>query len=335
MMSEDQDREAVLERVEGYLDEAERSLELPPERKREVVDEMRADMMGLVARYRDEGKSESEAVDLALAEMGPVGEVSREIGSVVPPLSTGWVKWGRYGLSVLVILWTLRLLWGMRAWSYGEDGGMVLPLFIAIFAPIILILWPGIIWRKNWMFGVVPAFLACILFVALNAGGMSRSSGEFSVAMSESEAEKAERIRVEAEKEAAAEASLKKSVRWALAGFGGVTVILLFAMQQNGQRRVAIGCILVVGLGIEGVFQAEEAMFRRLVRQVNAVTGEAGRALGEEAVIAAGVDALERKHVKYYVSEDGKSFSIFWDRPLDNGFALVFNSKTGKVRVND
>jgi hypothetical protein len=164
---------------------------------------------------------------------------------------------------------------------------------------------------------------------------MSRSSGEFSVAMSESEAEKAERIRVEAEKEAAAEASLKKSVRWALAGFGGVTVILLLAMQQNRQRRLAIGCILVVGLGIEGVFQMEEAMFRRLVRQVNAVTGEAGRVLDEEAVIAAGVNALEKEHVRYHLSGDGKSYSIFWDRPLDPGFALVFNSKTGKVRVND
>ena len=84
-MSEQQEDKTVLGRVEGYLDEAERSLALPSDRKREVVDEMRADILALVAGYRDTGCSESEAVDLALAEMGPVGEVSREIGAVVPP----------------------------------------------------------------------------------------------------------------------------------------------------------------------------------------------------------------------------------------------------------
>ena len=113
---------------------------------------------------------------------------------------------------------------------------------------------------------------------------------------------------VRARKSAADDVKRMRIVKWAVAGFGGGTVLLLLAMQQDRQRRVAIGAILVVGLGIEGAFQVEERRFRADVREI----GEAVKAAGsgsvpkKEELVKAGVKAVAKENVSYQVDRDGK-----------------------------
>ena len=97
----------VLEQAETFLGQFENALKLPDHKRREIVDEVRGDLLAQVQGYQKEGRSEGEAVDLTLNAMGDPVELARQIKDVVPPLSTGLMRVIRYlvagGLALGVV----------------------------------------------------------------------------------------------------------------------------------------------------------------------------------------------------------------------------------------
>ena len=66
-------------------------------------------------------------------------------------------------------------MWTFRAWDYGLSTGLFFALVFHL--PVILVLWPRIIWRKNWLFGVVPAAVLVVGAFVLNMAGTSERHG--------------------------------------------------------------------------------------------------------------------------------------------------------------
>ena len=322
---------SLLERFETYLDRLDRSLTVSAPKKREIVDEIRSDLLAQVKRHQGAGKSEAEAVDLALEEMGDPNELAHSLSEVVPPLSTGPVKVLRILAAGGLIAWTLYLLWNIRAWTYGVSPGISAGL-IAFHLSLILLVWPGIIWRRNWLFGLVPAGICLVLFLVLQVVGMSQTSSQVTIPIE---------ISPEGEVQAPAEAispeppespippALGYSV---LVGLLGATALLFYLMQRPRQRRVAIVAALLALLFIEGYFFLDEVRFRkerdRLLELVSQPHPGDGGPLEES-------ELGERPGVRINLSPGQDAFTLFWARPLASGYSLCYSSETDRHWVND
>jgi hypothetical protein len=61
------------------------------------------------------------------------------------------------------------------AWDYGFSAGLFFAMLFHL--PVILVLWPKIIWRKNWLFGVVPAVVLVLGAFVLFMTGTTEQTG--------------------------------------------------------------------------------------------------------------------------------------------------------------
>ena len=85
-------KKSPIERFETFLSRLEISLAVNPRQKQEIIDEIRSDLLAQVKGFQEEGKSEAEAVDLAIEEMGEPEALAQSLSDVVPPLSTGPIR---------------------------------------------------------------------------------------------------------------------------------------------------------------------------------------------------------------------------------------------------
>ena len=316
----------IVNRTEEFFNRLGEALGRPSPQNREVISEVRADFPAQVEALQKSGMDEGEAVDEVLAQMGEPEVMAAGMKQVLPPLSSGPVAVIRYVLAGGAILWTLVLMWTFRAWDYGLSPGLFFALLFHL--PLIVVLWPKIIWRKNWLFGVVPAAVLVLGAIALNVAGVEHTSTELLIVEDGV-------LAVPPEVELAEEAD---GVRWQLLVLLGVLLVavtVMFGMiQQRRQRLVLLGAVLVAVLAMEGAFQWEERLFRQQRDHLARVVKAAARPLPERGTLQeAGVTGANRG--RYALQNDGPGFTMWWPRPLSPGFSICYGSEDDRIWIND
>ncbi len=305
-----------------YLESLEQSLRLPPEQARAVVDEVRADLLAHIQRSVEQGHEERQAVALAIEEMGPADELAAQMRGAIPPL-------GNYNIRVLrraaAMFLTLLLLWGF--WHVrAMDFGFSIPRAVScgvLLTPVALLVWPDVIWRKNWMFTVVPtgAIFLAVMF-AMSAGQTTESV-------------------ILLDPHAVPEISdVRDESTAGLAGYlvlgllSALTAYLFTQIQRRRQRWLAIGFSLLVVVVIEGPYAVEEYRYGRQLQQfqlsLQALRDESG-----SYPTKADMRTLETRSFRYRVQADGDVYSLYWKRPLNPGYAIGYSSKDNRMWIND
>ena len=311
-------------RIERLLLELEEGLDGFGGQSAGVIDEVRADLEAHVRRSQAEGHSEEEAVRRACDEIGNPYELAHHIRKEVPPFGGRGVTVARYVAASAIALWTLFLLWATRPGVYGFDPAL-LALFALLHFPVILLLWPRIVWRKNWLFGMTPAALGLLVVLAAVFGG--RTSTESSALPLDGGAAAAE---LDAGEPPRTTANLMA------VGLGVIALGLLMSMQRRSQRRTAALALLLSVGAVEAAFQWEEMMFRRDRERIRDFMDTA---FLEEGVYPTAVNleaaglGLSTVHVN--LLGGGESYYAFWQRPLSPGHSIYFSPDGDDVHVQD
>ena len=315
--------EAGDNRVDEFLHDLEGSLKVSGDQAREIVDEVRGDLWARVEDLKGKGQEEAEAVAAVLKQIGNPYELSHHIGHEVTPRSNPIVRHVRSALAICIMGWAAWFAWVMRGWSYGFPFpvyGMSLGLFFSVG----LLVWPGIVWRKNWMFGLVPAGFGILLFLFGLLGGTSSS----------------QRIDPGVPAPIEADASGALSPRAQQLVGGGLLCLLgalLAAMQQRRQRRWVMGMVAVGLLAVELPYQVEEGWYRH--RRVacsgwlEAFRGEYGQLPSRDELAAKAPELASA--FRYSPNPEGDAYSLIWTRPLSRGFAIGWSSDDGRIWIND
>ena len=317
------------EQVNDFLGKLEEALKDSASQREEILDEVRGDLDQHIKRLQEEGYSEDEAVAAALAEMGNPYELAHDMRREIPPFGGPVVTTIRYIAASGLMLWLALLAWGIRAWTYGAEGTAVLLGVLLFHLPIVLFLWPRIVWRRNWLFGLIPAGLAFLVVAFLNVAGI-RAEQQFTLPETEKDA-----AALQLENQETAERFVTYGILL-LITLVVITAILLLAMQQRSQRRRVVLALLVVLALVEVPYQVEEMVFRQDRNQVRAYL-EANR---KETGAWPTDDEIENRGPRMrgknpHVSTTPDDYWIYWSRPLNSGFALHYSSQDNRVRVQD
>ncbi len=323
------------ERINDYLRTLEKALGGPREQSREIVGEVRADLNAHIESHLGDGHSDDEAVEHALEEMGNAYELANLVRREIPPFGGRLLTLIRYVAASGVMLWMLLMLWYLRAGTYGASGLTATGLVLLLHLPIILLLWPRIVWRMNWLFGLIPAGLG-LGFAIFLAFGSTTSTQTIYIPQTDEEVA-AMNQQIEAQAPALSDSELPSfSAVLVLIAEGFVVLILLIAMQQRSQRRMIILCSLIAVVLVEVPYQIEEAIFRqdrkRAVDYLDAAFKKSGTYPSAEVFVASGPRL--RSKAPWLVVEN-ENFYFYWSRPLSPGFSICSSSKDGRIWVQD
>lgn len=308
-----------------YLESLEQALRLPPEQARPVVDEVRSDLLAHVQRYVDQGQEESQAVTLAIEEMGPADELAAQMRAAIPPLGNYNIRVLRRAAAMFLTLLLLWVFWHVRAMDFGFSIPRALACSVLL-TPVALLIWPDVIWRKNWMFTVVPTVVIFLLvFVAMTMGQQTDSmmvidpnavpeAGEISDIRDESTAD---------------------VVGYLVLGLlVALTIYLFTQIQRRRQRWTAIAFSLLAAVSIEAPYAVEEYRYGRqlaqLQDQLQLWEDKGGTYPSDD-----GFASLDNGMFHYWSQPDGSGYNLFWDRPLNPGYAICYSSKNNRMWIND
>lgn len=307
------------ERVRGFLDSLRVAL---GERGGDagVVDEVRADLESHIASHRDAGASDDEAITRALDEMGNPYELAHNVRTELPPFGGKALTVVRYVLAAAVLAWTLVLLWALRPGAYGFQP-TILALIALLHFPVVLLLWPRIVWRKNWLFGVGPALVGLTIVFGFMLTGTSSTSHSQPLLLHEEGAPVTPVVpTIEAEPD-------RSPAHGIALGLAAVSFGLLMSMQRRSQRRAALFALLATVTIVEVVFQTEEAMFRSDLTEIRELLDERLASSGPftEEWRGSG-ELIGRADLDIHLTASGESYVVRWNRPLSPGHAIVYSS---------
>jgi len=317
------------EQVNDFLGKLGEALKDSASQRAEILDEVRTDLDEHIMRFQEEGCSEDEAVTAALAEMGNPYELAHDIRREIPPFGGPAVTTIRYIAASGIMLWLALLAWGIRAWTNGAEGTGALLAVILFHLPIILFLWPRIVWRRNWLFGLIPAGLAFLVVVLLSVAAR-QTELQYTFPETEQEVAALQLVNQETAEQFATYGILL------LVTLAVITVILLLAMQQRSQRRRAVLALVVALAVVEVPYQVEELVFRQDRDQVRAYLEATRKETGSwptDDEIRNHGPRMRGKNPHVSVTPD--DYWIYWSRPLRSGFALHYSSQDNRVRVQD
>ena len=314
------------ETLDNYLEDLKRALSRQSAQSEGIVAEVRADLESHVERLQSEGSTEEEAVAGAIDEIGNPYEIAHQILEEIPPFGGDVISGIRYVAACGVILWVVFLLWTLRAGVYGFSPKLY-AIIMLLHLPAVLLLWPRIVWRKNWLFGLIPAAIALMVVLSGAFGGVE-SSQSSTIPMDAG----GEILAAEPSDTGISGIQLALISTLLLAiGFA-----LLMAIQRRSQRRFALVALMLVLGGIEAVFQVEEWIFRkdreRLVNYLETAFRADGAYPANE-VVESQLLGLKCDHLR--LSSQGEEFHIFWSRPLSSGHSIVYSSGKGGIRIQD
>lgn len=239
----------ILKRSDDFLCEFRKALKLPSPQADKIVDEVSADLLDHVRDHTAKGMSEAKALDVALEDLGDPVALARTISETAKPEVAPWLTPLRYLAVGVLGLWAIYFLWNIRAWNYGFSP-LTTVVGLAFHLSILLLIWPKCVWRKNWLFGLIPAGISLLILIILCVMGTS-SAGDRS-------------------------SFLIGTVPLC------VLIFLILNLQRRRQRIVVIAvAVLVVSL-VEIPFLVEESNFRKIRDSAQASFDESRQAADGE-----------------------------------------------------
>lgn len=325
------------ERIDEFLQTLGAVLDRNHRQSCETLEEVRADLFTHIKRYQLEGYSEDDAVGRAFDQMGNPYELAYHIRREVPPFGGEFLTSIRYVVASGVFLWMVVMLWHIRAWSYGATGTAVVVGVMLLHLPVILLLWPRIIWKKNWLFGLAPAGLALVIALGMYVAGVNsqQQTRELVVPLAEQEVAALATMNEEPNFSGV---NVKTAMTVCVFGIAVIVTIIigLLAMQQRIQRRIVVLAALLTFAVIEGPMQLEEYLFRRDRAQVQGFFDKAVEQNGTYPTaedFKANKPLLSNDHFYLRVNDD--RFNFFWTRPFCSGFAICCSSDNDQVWIQD
>lgn len=316
--------------IEKYLSDLGAALKVSDWQKEKILAEVRSDIESMVEKFELDGKGD-RSVSLALDEFGNPYEMAHHMKKEVPPHDGMGLSVVRYILAGIAMLWTIIFLWNIRPWNYGFSWGS--PLIGLMHIPFVLLLWPRIIWRKNWLYGVIPPVIALIAFWLIAFSGQK---SETTVGAFETNAA-GELIVVEPviEIQNGGAISSNEQMIFTLILLS-ILVALILAMQQSKQRWiVSVSVVLLFGI-IEIAYYAEEMRFKEDLENVKIYVASQVEQNGQypgELDLADTVPNLNNKSALYRSTESG--YTLFWPRPLSRGNSIYYSSESDTIDVQD
>lgn len=301
-------------RVVDFLERFERSLRIASDRRRAAVEEVRADLVAHIEHHAAKGCEQAEAVDRALEEMGDPDTLAHQIVAAAPAFNHPALRVTRYILTVLVAGGFAWLAFELRAWRYGTSVAGLLATG-SVFLTLVLLLWPGVVWRRNWLFSFVPAVVILLLAMAMMSVGTEQAT-----TLGEAQSPAPDR-------------SVIPYVL--LAALSALVVYLLVMIQRPKQRLIAAALGLLLPVAIELPYKIEESRYEQAVDQAATVLEDyrAEHQSYPEADIDA-VTQVESLGFHYWANEQRDGYSLLWDRPLSPEFALGIDHQANRW-IND
>ena len=299
--------EIVQQRIDEFLGRLRESLRLSSDQAEEITAEVRGDLLDHIDDLRQKGHSEEEAVAIALEEMGNPYEMAFHVRRTVPLWDNRAVEVCRYVIAGGILLWSVYVLWGLRAWTYGFSP-VIYVVGLLFFMPIVLVIWPRIVWRKNFLFGLLPPAVGVVLVLLVSMTGTSSEWGD------------AGRYLI-------------------LTGIVATAIYVITLMQQRAQRQFVCAAALALVLCIEVPYQIEERTYRNYRSHVQNYLAGLQDGCGEypdrQTVEAHRPGWLNKMGIDYSPRRDGDGYSLIWTRPLSRGFAIGYSSTEDRIWIND
>lgn len=241
----------------------------------------------------------------------------------VPPWNGPVVRSLRVLLTIAFTLLLASIAWHARADTLGFSWLRVVG-WGTMFLTIILIAWPGVVWRKNWMFSAIPA--GCIMLLAMLVLSLGFSG------------QTVQQIGPDGQLIAAtpsASGTLHVVLYVLLGLFVLFSVYLLLMMRQPRQRLAAIGLVLLLLAIIELPYAWEEQQFALHLDEMKAYLATTYQEQGAYPTEQQLGKRLAGSSFHYRVAPDGSDYSLFWTRPLNHGYELGYSTKRDAVWIID
>lgn len=257
---------SVEQRVREYFASLEKALGGPHEQSDAVQAELRADLEAQVRDAVAAGADRDLAWNQALDAMGEAEALARSMRGALPPaMPRTWVRNLRMIGSGLVAFWALWLLFEYRSTDYGIEPLMTLVL-LGVHLPLVLLLWPGLVWRWNPLFytgsSLAFAFVLVLLEVWSRNTTITYEGGSALVEVAGQASQT-----VGAASPAVPSWELRDLVPLA---FAGLIVLTFWMIQRRRQRWLAIAWTVALLAPIEAVHRVEESLFRAEARHAAA-----------------------------------------------------------------
>lgn len=328
---------SVDQRVKEFFASLERALGGSNEQSDAVQAELRADLEVEVREAVAGGMDRDLAWTEALEAMGEPEALGRSMrGSLPPAPPKPMLRNLRVLAAGLTAAWALGLLFEWRSTDYGFEPRMMLTL-LGIHLPLVLLLWPGLVWRWNPLFSTGASVVFGVLLVALEVWARSTPvTYEFGVSTG-----------LATPGHSGMPGAVVADRAWRLADlipivFAGLIVVMFTLLQRSRQRWLAVAWTLGLLAPIEVVHQVEEGLFRAEARHAEIwtqarVAERGGLPTSEEFREEYEPRWLSRLH--YYTTGDSHpdgspEWALHWSRATQNNHELMYSSK-GEYRGND
>ena len=315
--------------IDEYIENLEDGLR-NSHRRQDICNEIRSDMEAHRDRLVSEGIAEEDAMNRVMSHFGNPYELAHNMVRELPPIGGKWTTVARYIFGVFFIFWVMTYLWYFRSLSYGVDVRAYAAVLV-LHLPVILIVWPRIIWRRNWLFGLVPAVGMVVYGLFLNIGGFETETN-LPAAIEE----------VSGGGEFIPDASQESSGMelWYI-WVGGFTTcaFLWMAVQRKRQRVIILGAILGAIILVEIPFQIEEYIFRNDCRIIssaieNGIDNNPSIRFDPDSMKLRGLK-LNNKKAAVRLSKDNNGFIVYWHRMLQGNAFIHYTSIDHQIRVHD
>lgn len=307
----------ISEQIQNYFDELEKALKIAAPKKRDILDEIRNNTMERIAAICRSGTAEPQAVEQALEELGPPHELASSILKETPPFNAPVVIWTRYAVFASLFLFTMFSGFAFRASFFGPSIIFYATL-VGVFLPPLLLCWPTIVWRVNWLFSFLPMLaVLAIVVVAASLGAQYSENIQLPHPPGGVAVEESSRL-----------LPIFTTVLFTL-----LALYILSLVQQRRQLRTIISLTGVTILMIEIPFFWEEQQIRNYASSVLSYQFENGRLPTQDEFIQKN-DAA-KSSVKYGAATESHSFTIAKDRTLFPSHRIIYSGPEGTVFVTD
>lgn len=324
-------------RVQAFFGSLERALGGPNEQSDAVQAELRADLEAQVRDAVAAGTGRDAAWSTALESMGePAALAAAMRGSLPPAPPRPWLRNLRMIGAGLVAVWALSILFHWRSTDYGMDVRMTL-LLLGAHLPLVLLLWPGLVWRWNPLFSTGASVVFVLLLVALEVWSRSTPvTDQLGAGVALATPGEGAALNTVAPQRVFGAIDLVPIA------FAGLIVAMFALLQRRRQRWLAIAWTVALLAPIEAVHQVEEGLFRAEARHVTAWIQDRWAARGrlpsgEEFEQDYQPRWLSQLH--YYPTDrsnpDGSpGWMLHWSRATERSHELLYRSD-GKIIGND